>query len=129
MAVAALKPFPLGGGIVRRKEVLHGLMAVAALKHQNRPVMYGYDVDVLHGLMAVAALKPQRTRTSAPGPFPVLHGLMAVAALKRRMPAWPACWSRVLHGLMAVAALKHSGGRFYPLDPRPFSTASWPWPH
>ncbi len=41
--------------------VLHGLIAVAALKHSpdSLTVVVG---EVLHGLIAVAALKPYRSR-------------------------------------------------------------------
>ena len=61
--------------------VLHGLMAVAALKPQGRWADQP-RVLVLHGLMAVAALKLNASGTGEEQGRKVLHGLMAVAALK-----------------------------------------------
>ena len=64
MAVAALKPvLPRPSGM--QAMVLHGLMAVAALKLE--PLLLGdhhLSRRVLHGLMAVAALKLQTSPKS-----------------------------------------------------------------
>ena len=56
MAVAALKHGLEWFLSVLHRPVLHGLMAVAALKLCLCHVRHGADL-VLHGLMAVAALK------------------------------------------------------------------------
>ena len=56
MAVAALKLCRFGRGESDRV-VLHGLMAVAALKLHFGKYALVDVLEVLHGLMAVAALK------------------------------------------------------------------------
>ncbi len=64
-------------------------------------------IRVLHGLIAVAALKrvlPNEVRIDDDD---VLHGLIAVAALKQSFQIFVGAWGvGVLHGLIAVAALK-----------------------
>ena len=42
-------------------------MAVAALKPLDRPLPWDSDRNVLHGLMAVAALKPDSVLDHSPG--------------------------------------------------------------
>ena len=147
MAVAALK---LHGLRPHRAaaSVLHGLMAVAALKRcrdrvgsrqgqassprphgrgrieaRQRPAPFILPILVLHGLMAVAALK-QSPPCRPPSRSKVLHGLMAVAALKLVSARATSTCTAVLHGLMAVAALKHASPRSTPAalpgrSPRP----------
>jgi len=81
---------------------LHGLGAVAALKHVDWKNIPTHLVD-LHGLGAVAALKPY-----------------SGAKIHR---------NRIhLHGLGAVAALKQILSRLDSIDGK-ISTALEPWPH
>src|SRR6185437_4810963 len=107
---------------------LHGLGAVAALKHDVAQRLDLRDVPDLHGLGAVAALKrlQRGSITVAEGH---LHGLGAVAALKRPWPCAARGWAVHLHGLGAVAALKHQmvGNDYANLVG--VSTALEPWPH
>ena len=93
--------------------------------------LISWPVIVLHGLMAVAALKPRLAVRVFGGPrWIVLHGLMAVAALKlaqlRGHPAARRVGSPRLHGRGRIEALR---GSSLGASKRGFSTVSWPWPH
>src|ERR1700739_4937931 len=151
MAVAALKHFSLKAAN-RSRNVLYGLMAVAALKRRGGipGVTVGFGSPRPHGRGRIEA-RPSTSNSN--GSRMVLHGLMAVAALKPCHKSQGSEWPVVLHGLMAVAALKriqrvllqreqscsprpHGRGRIEASEGRrasrcrcPFSTASWPWPH
>ena len=77
---------------------------MAELKHSTAPQGVRVVV-VLHGLLAVAELKHgQSGDLWLEGQ--VLHGLLAVAELKRGLHRRKWVLQRVLHGLLAVAELK-----------------------
>src|SRR4051812_38695084 len=87
-------------------EVLHGLIAVAALKLRLFCETPGYPTDVLHGLIAVAALKlpprPPAGRRAHCSPRPDRRGRIEASHDRGAR----ADGRGVLHGLIAVAALK-----------------------
>src|SRR5262249_35844374 len=134
--------------------VLHGLLAVAALKRP--PSMPGCHQSGCSPRPAGRG-RIEAFSVSLPNPkefADVLHGLLAVAALKPayQSPASSACWRSprpagrgrieapgaagvekskgvVLHGLLAVAALKRCQRATRGSLVIKFSTACWPWPH
>ena len=114
-------------------KVLHGLMAVAALKPLMARDSLSAVVFALHGLMAVAALKPQTWLSALPRGrrrSPRSHGRGRIEASSLGVSlslAFDICFPRS-HGRGRIEA--HVTCLWQSGPPQLlFSTVSWPWPH
>ena len=108
--------------------VLHGVTAVAELKHRQRRCTM-LVLGVLHGVTAVAELKRLTSATQAAASFgsPRRHRRGRIEAPAPGVAN--SCCRVVLHGVTAVAELKLSNCAIQLVHFALFSTASPPWPN